>query len=143
MDTFVIDASVAVKWFMPPAGETLVKEAWRFFGLYSEGKVQLAVPDFFWAECTNVFWKATRQGRLTAEAADEALGGLMAQDVPTTPSRELLQQAFGIARKFQRAIYDCLYVALAVRSNAQLITADERLANALAAHLPVKWLGSA
>jgi hypothetical protein len=25
---------------------------------------------------------------------------------------------------------------------ADLVTADERLANALAAHLPVKWLGS-
>ena len=33
-------------------------------------------------------------------------------------------------------------VALAVESRAQLITADEKLANALAAHLPVKWLGA-
>jgi predicted nucleic acid-binding protein len=32
-------------------------------------------------------------------------------------------------------------VALALVSKANLITADERLANALAAHLPVKWLG--
>jgi predicted nucleic acid-binding protein len=34
------------------------------------------------------------------------------------------------------------YVALAIQSKAQLITADERLANSLAAHLPVKWLGA-
>jgi predicted nucleic acid-binding protein len=29
-----------------------------------------------------------------------------------------------------------------VQSGAELITADERLANALAARFPVKWLGS-
>jgi predicted nucleic acid-binding protein len=32
-------------------------------------------------------------------------------------------------------------VALALVSKADLITADERLAHALAAHLPMKWLG--
>jgi predicted nucleic acid-binding protein len=31
---------------------------------------------------------------------------------------------------------------LAIQSKSQLITADERLANALAAYLPVKWLGA-
>jgi predicted nucleic acid-binding protein len=31
---------------------------------------------------------------------------------------------------------------LAIQSKTELITADERLANALAAHLPVKWLGA-
>jgi hypothetical protein len=31
---------------------------------------------------------------------------------------------------------------LAVQSKADLVTADERLANALAAHFPVKWLGA-
>jgi predicted nucleic acid-binding protein len=48
----------------------------------------------------------------------------------------------GIATAFQRTVYDALYVALAVTSKAQFVTADERLANAMAAHLPVKWLGS-
>jgi predicted nucleic acid-binding protein len=39
-------------------------------------------------------------------------------------------------------VYDCTYVALAIASERLLVTADERLANALAAHLPVRWLGS-
>lgn len=41
----------------------------------------------------------------------------------------------------ERSVYDSLDVALAVRMKSQLITADEGLANALAAYLPVKWLG--
>ena len=37
---------------------------------------------------------------------------------------------------------DGVYVALAVASKAHMVTADERLANALAAYLPVNWLGA-
>jgi predicted nucleic acid-binding protein len=35
-----------------------------------------------------------------------------------------------------------LGLALASKARRELITADERLANAVAAYLPVKWLGS-
>lgn len=60
---------------------------------------------------------------------------------PTVSSHTLLLEAFAIATAFDRAVNDALYVALAISSKSQLV-ADERLANALAAHLPVKWLGS-
>jgi predicted nucleic acid-binding protein len=53
-----------------------------------------------------------------------------------------LEEAFSIAATFDRSVYDSLYVALAARLKAELVTADDRLANALAANLPVKWLGS-
>jgi len=57
-------------------------------------------------------------------------------------SHRLLPEALTIAFSFDRSLYDCLYVALAVESRTDLITADERLANALAAQFPVKWLGA-
>jgi predicted nucleic acid-binding protein len=53
-----------------------------------------------------------------------------------------MAEAFAIATKFDRTFYDSLYVALAVDFKAELVTADERLANALAAYFPVKWLGA-
>jgi predicted nucleic acid-binding protein len=52
-----------------------------------------------------------------------------------------LKAAFAIANTYGRTVYDSLYVALAVMAKAEMVTADERLANALAAHLPVKWIG--
>jgi predicted nucleic acid-binding protein len=67
---------------------------------------------------------------------------LTQRNSPAVPSLKLLDSAFQIATAFERTVYDSLYVALAVHSNAQLITADERLANSLAAQFPVKWLGA-
>lgn len=57
-------------------------------------------------------------------------------------SRRLLKRAIEIGLKHRRSLYDSVYVALAVSQQATLITAGERLANAVAAHLPVKWLGA-
>lgn len=70
------------------------------------------------------------------------MASFMNRDLPTIPSRKLLHSAYDLAITFNRPVYDCLYVALALRVKAPFVTADEKLANALAAHLPVKWLGS-
>jgi predicted nucleic acid-binding protein len=66
---------------------------------------------------------------------------MMRRSIPTISSASLLSEALPIAFNFERSVYECLYVALAVQSETHLITADERLANALAARFPVKWLG--
>ncbi|HUI41981.1 MAG TPA: type II toxin-antitoxin system VapC family toxin [Terriglobia bacterium] len=142
MTRFVIDASVAAKWFLPSSGEPLAREALRLLDAYAEGRVQFAVPDLFWAECANICWKAVGRGRWTGTAAQEAISALERRRLPTTPSLELLEDALSIAATFNRTVYDSLYVALALHLKAELVTADDRLAQALAAHLPVKWLGS-
>ena len=142
MTSFVLDASVAAKWMLPAKGELLRPEAFRLLDAYEAGDVNLIVPDIFWAECGNILWKAVRQQRLEQWAAELAMQTLMQRDLPTSPSKMLLQQAVMMAFDFGRSVYDCLYVTLAARSKKQLITADERLANALAARFPVKWLGA-
>ncbi len=142
MSLFVVDASVAAKWFLPAEGETLTEEALEFLHRYTTGHIRLVVPDLFWAEFGNILWKAVRQGRWTKEAAGRAIVSLRERNLPTVPSFTLLEAAFAIANAFQRSLYDSLYVALATSSKAALITADERLARALAPPLPVKWLGS-
>jgi predicted nucleic acid-binding protein len=139
---FVVDASVAAKWFLPAAGETLTDEALELLYRYTTGQIRLIVPDVFWAEFANTLWKAVRRGRWAKDAADAAIAAMKNRNLPTVPSLELLEAAFAIANAFQRTVYDSLYVALAISSRAQLLTADERLAHALAASLPVKWLGS-
>jgi predicted nucleic acid-binding protein len=139
---FVVDASVAAKWFLPAQGETLTDEALELLYRYTTSQIRFIVPDLFWAEFANILWKAVRQGRWTKDAADTAIAAMKDRNLPTVPSLALLEAAIAIANTFQRTVYDSLYVALAIISKAQLLTADERLARALAATLPVKWLGS-
>jgi predicted nucleic acid-binding protein len=139
--TYVVDASVAAKWILPASGETLTREALELLKSYAVGEVRFIVPDLFWAELANILWKAVRQARLRASLAESGLHAMRDRDFPTISSHTLLVEAFAIATAFDRTVYDALYVALAVDSKSQLVTADERLANALAAHLPVRWLG--
>jgi predicted nucleic acid-binding protein len=140
--TLVLDASVATKWAMPAAREPLTHESLRLLDRYVSGEVGFVVPDVFWAELDNVLWKGTRQSRWRQDEAEAVAADMKARDFKTVPSLALLDEALRIAFAHDRAVYDCLYVALAVQSKTDLITADERLANALAAHLPVKWLGA-
>jgi predicted nucleic acid-binding protein len=142
MTLFVLDASVAVKWFLPPKEERLTEQALALLGKYVQTEVRFIVPDLFWAEIASAFWKTIRLGRFDKSSAEEALSYLGNCHLPTYSSTTLLDRAFDIATAYQRSVYDSLYVALAVHSHAPLITADERLANSLAARFPVKWLGA-
>jgi predicted nucleic acid-binding protein len=140
--TWVLDASVAAKWFLPPAQETLTDEALQLLEDYARGRVRFLAPDFFWPEFGNVLWKAVGLGRISRDAAEEALTMLEEVKITATPASSLLKDSLAIAVTFGRSVYDCTYVVLAVASNASLVTADERLTNALAARFPVRWLGS-
>ena len=142
MSQIVLDSSVAVKWFLPEKVETLATEALFLLDRCGKNEIQIIVPDLFWVEFACVLWKAIRRGNFPKDSADAALAILKRFDFPTVPSVKLLDNAFQIAIAHERTVYDCLYVALAVQTNSQLLTADERLANALAARFPVKWLGA-
>ncbi len=141
MNLIVPDASVAVKWCLPVA-ETLVDAAVDLLNRHHERHITFLVPDLFWPEFGNVMWKAVRQGRCTPELALDAVRTTKALALPTFASVNLLELALDISLQYQRTFYDSIYLALAVAEHATLVTADERLANAVGAHLPVKWLGA-
>jgi predicted nucleic acid-binding protein len=138
----IVDASVAAKWYLRDGGEPLVQEAFALLEDYVRGELQLLVPDLFWAEMGNIFWKSVRYGRQTKSQAEAALGSLRQRQFATVPSDTLLDQAFRIATGFDRSFYDSLYIAAAIQFESKLVTADEKLARAVAAELPVQWLGA-
>jgi predicted nucleic acid-binding protein len=137
----VLDASVAVKWYLPAAQEPLSSEAFLLLRDYKSARVDLLVPGLFFAEFANILWKACWHRRCDAATADFAIGEVLRARFRTISSSSLVEEALQLARLYNRTVYDCLYIALAIRTNTQVVTADERLANAVAGHLPVVWLG--
>jgi predicted nucleic acid-binding protein len=60
------------------------------------------------------------------------------------PARELVAPALEFALRTRRTVYDCLYLALAVETQAVLVTGDRKFANALTATPLAKqilWIG--
>jgi predicted nucleic acid-binding protein len=140
--SFIVDASVGAKWATPAIIEPLADQAYRFLNAYAAGTIHIVVPDLFWLEIGSFLWKAAKRGTITSALAGSALDAMLVRDFPTVPSRTFLEEAFKIASSFDRTIYDSVYVAIAAATGRDLITADERLVNALGSRFPVRWLGA-
>jgi predicted nucleic acid-binding protein len=121
----VVDAAVAVKWFIPEIHAT---EA----ACLLEPGHQLLAPDLLMPEVGNVLWKKVRRGELRTEEAHQVLRGLSFVPLEVHASSRLLPAALEIAVATGRTVYDSLYLALAEASRCRLVTADRRLVNALA-----------
>lgn len=138
MSRYVIDANVVAKWFVP---EPLSDEAVRLINDQDE----LAVPDLLWPEIGSVLWKKCRLGQLTAREAARILAALGELPLAVFPSRGVVEAAVEIALATGRSVYDSVYLALAVALECQLVTADERMVNALSATpfaTTMKWIGT-
>jgi predicted nucleic acid-binding protein len=118
--TFVVDASVAVKWVIP---EVLSDQASSLRGRTD----RLLAPDLLLPEAANALWKKLMRREITAREAAQAIDLLMASGLDLRPSGPLLSRALTLARRSRHPVYDCLYVALAQAEGATLITADQRL----------------
>jgi len=124
LSRFVVDASVAVKWVVP---EIHADAAARLLAQ----DYALLVPDLFFAEIANVFWNRVHRGQDQTERARMALEALVAQPLQVHSSTALIASAFEMALETKRAVYDCIYLALAVEHQCQMVTADEKFFNAL------------
>jgi predicted nucleic acid-binding protein len=140
--TCVVDACVAAKWLLPAAGEGLLDQANRLLERHVKRELQLLAPNLIESEMGNILWKAVQRNRISRTEAENSLRQFAALGIHTLPTSDLLDQALQIAVGCGRSFYDCLYVALALASKTELITADERLVNALGSRFPVRWLGA-
>jgi predicted nucleic acid-binding protein len=141
LKSYLVDASVGAKWCLPAADEPYVQEAEDLLESFKLSQVRLFVPDLFWTEVANALWKSVRRKKLSLDRAIESFSILREAGIATLPTASLLPEALNIAALCDRTVYDSVYMVLAVQSSTEMVTADERLARALAAYLPVKWLG--
>jgi predicted nucleic acid-binding protein len=120
----VVDASVAIKWFV----EEVHAEAARCL---LADVYMLYAPDLLWPESGNILWKKVQRGELTAPEARLIRAALERQPLNIASSRFIFEPALEIALDTGRTVYDSCYIALAMLHESPLVTADQRLFNAL------------
>jgi predicted nucleic acid-binding protein len=130
---YVVDASVAVKWYVPEihsvAAERLLDPAY-----------DLHAPDLIVPEFGNILWKKVGRGELTATQARKIIEAFIDLPMYKHSALPLLEAAFNGAVQSAQTVYDWTYLALAVALDCSVVTADEKFylalqRGALAGHL--------
>ena len=134
MSLFVVDASVVIKWFVPEVHSDAARRL-------LEQDRDYAAPDLLFAETANIVWKKSRRGEMSPADARQLVTDIGRIAVEAVSCRALAEDAHTLAQATGPTAYDSMYLALAVRLETRLITADERLVagvaaiRALAAHI--------
>ena len=119
--SLVVDASVALKWFLseePHASQAVA--------VVQDGATLIA-PDFLIAEVCNAAWRSARLGRISQAQVDAIAANLPRFFDSLVSVSSLARRAVAIAGQLDHPVYDCLYLALAEAEQAELVTADMRL----------------
>jgi predicted nucleic acid-binding protein len=116
----VVDASVAIKWFVHEPGGA---EAARLL------RHSLAAPDLLALECANILWKKVARAELSLDEAEVIALALEGAAITIHPTRRHLSTAMKVACELRCPAYHCFYLALAQELQQPLVTADLRLVN--------------
>jgi predicted nucleic acid-binding protein len=126
MAIYVVDASVVIQYAI---AQTYTLEARGLIArMYQED--QLFIPEFCLLECVNVLWKEVRFRGLPQTQAEQIVDELLALSFRIMPTVNLLPRALQIGLSCQLAMYDSLYIALAISLDSPLVTVDDRQENA-------------
>ena len=126
MNDFVLDASVALAWFLddeqaPQADNVrarLIRE-------------RAYVPQLWHLEVRNGLIIAERHGRLSATRINECLEAIKWLPIQTD-SEAVLDTVVSLARMHNLSVYDAVYLELAKRRDAALASLDGALLRAAA-----------
>ena len=114
----VVDASVAVKWF-------ILEERHELARRLVEPGVSRCSPDFLQVEVANVLSRKLRGGLISEPHCKTALAVLDGL-VSLVPTGRHIERAFDLSMRLHHALYDCIYVAVAEERNATFVTDDEK-----------------
>lgn len=120
----VVDTNVVAYFVLGTA--RFVEEARGFITALD----QAWAPALWEAELANVLWMATRHSVLTLEEAGNRLTLADGLGIHAVPNRTLWQGALVRAHQSKVAVYDTLFVELAVREQLPLATFDAALLRA-------------
>src|SRR5262245_63429447 len=122
MSDTVVDSSVVAKWILPEPDSAHAARLITDVALKGE---RLIVLDLVFVEVTNAIWKRYHRSLATLDDTRQFLDDVLLGPVHVEPANRLLKPALEIAAKYDRAVYDALFVALAQDLGLAGVTADE------------------
>ena len=124
MNIPVIDACVAIKWFLP---ENNYRQAGKILSSYN----RMIIPDLFLIEFDAIVTKKVRQ-RLV-EQGDALLIIQEVRNIPfdVIPYKMVSKMAFDLSSALPITQYDACYLAAAIEYNEIVVTADIRFLNGM------------
>lgn len=139
--SIVVDASVAAKYLIP---ESDTEKARVLFVEWQQGRVDLMAPEILPAEVASALWKRVRRGLASPGNATGLLDRFNQIELPLAPLDELVAPALKLALENRHTVYDGLYLALALETGSDFVTADARLHTLIASrfrqvHLLREW----
>ena len=119
---YVIDASIAVKWFVVEQDHSIALD------LLDTSYVR-AAPDIFLSEVTNAFRKKIQGHQIGREQAARALDELRVYVPNLVPSTLIVADALDLSLALNHPVADCLYLASARKIEGKVVTADHKFFN--------------
>lgn len=133
MTVIVVDASVAVKWFLTEPGSAAATSL-------LQGQDDLVGPELLMVEAASAIVRRFRTGGLdeaqTRRLLADAHAVFRMRSIMLSANAALLPRAEEIAMGLRHPLQDCLYIACAEAANADLITADATLVARAGAQFP-------
>ncbi|WP_349371099.1 type II toxin-antitoxin system VapC family toxin [Salinarimonas sp.] len=135
--SLIVDASVAVKWFVEEEGSEAAQR------ILDEPAAVLLAPDLLLVEVGNALWKKFNRDEVSWAQMLAAVSTLRVVFQPPNlvPVAELAEHATRLAVELGHPIYDCLYLALTARTRGGVLVTDDRKLLAMASRLGVPARG--
>lgn len=135
---YILDCSVAVKWFLP---EPLSEQAGRLLRQLEANQVSFIAPESMVAEFGHALRKHVLGARITAEESHILVDEFLGLGIDLVPIAPLASHAMRLTTLYTSTFYDALYVCLAIREDLRVLTADEGMVSAFAPLKRTLWLG--
>ncbi len=124
MNPVIPDASVLLKWVLPPNHEPYVEQALCIRNALLAGDVEILLPSLWYYELGNTL------ARKYPDHADAILSSLMDMNMECIyPEQAWQAEIVHLVTNFQVTFYDAAYHALAIHRDGVFVTADEKYIN--------------
>lgn len=121
--SLVLDASVGVKWFSA-RDEASLAQALAVRDVHIAGDTLIMVPDLFFYEVANAI---AQKKSIPLEAVQSAVASMFALGMSAVSmDSEILNASVTLSRELDITVYDSCYIAVALKHNCPLVTANPR-----------------